>query len=120
MSAIETVSLNHRPLLPERRDMGIGIVGAGFIVRDCHLVAYVEAGFRVAGITSRSIDKAREVAASSRIASCLRVARADAGRSQQSRSSTSPFLPTNSRESLTGCWHTGGECGESSLRSRWP
>ena len=62
MSAIETVSLNHRPLLPERRDMGIGIVGAGFIVRDCHLVAYVEAGFRVAGITSRSIDKAREVA----------------------------------------------------------
>ena len=62
MSAIETVSLNHRPLLPERRDMGIGIVGAGFIVRDCHLVAYAEAGFRVAGITSRSIDKAREVA----------------------------------------------------------
>jgi predicted dehydrogenase len=56
-------NLNHRPLLPERRDVGIGIVGAGFIVRDCHLVAYAEAGFRVAGITSRSINKAREVAA---------------------------------------------------------
>ena len=56
MNAIETVSLNYRPLLPERRDMGIGVVGAGFIVRDCHLVAYAEAGFRVAGITSRSID----------------------------------------------------------------
>ena len=63
MSAIETATLNHRPLLPERRDVGIGVVGAGFIVRDCHLVAYAEAGFRVAGITSRSIDKAREVAA---------------------------------------------------------
>ena len=63
MSAIETANLNHRSLLPERRDVGIGVVGAGFIVRDCHLVAYAEAGFRVAGITSRSIDKAREVAA---------------------------------------------------------
>ena len=71
MSAIETVSLNHRPHLPERRDMGIGIVGAGFIVRDCHLVAYAEAGFRVAGITSRSIDKAREVAEAARIAARL-------------------------------------------------
>jgi predicted dehydrogenase len=63
MSAIETVNLDHRPLLPEQRDVGIGVVGAGFIVRDCHLVAYAEAGFRVAGITSRSLDKAREVAA---------------------------------------------------------
>ena len=63
MNAIETANLNHRPLLPERRDVGIGVVGAGFIVRDCHLVAYAEAGFRVAGITSRSINKAREVAA---------------------------------------------------------
>ena len=63
MSANETATLNHRPLLPERRDVGIGVVGAGFIVRDCHLVAYAEAGFRVVGITSRSIDKAREVAA---------------------------------------------------------
>jgi predicted dehydrogenase len=62
MSAIETANLNHRPLLPERRDVGIGVVGAGFIVRDCHLVAYADAGFRVVGITSRSIDKAREVA----------------------------------------------------------
>ena len=44
-----------RPLarLPERRDLGIGVVGAGFIVRDCHLVAYAAAGFPVVGITSR-------------------------------------------------------------------
>ncbi len=54
--------LNHCPLPVSRRDVGIGVVGAGFIVRDCHLVAYAEAGFRVVGITSRSIEKAREVA----------------------------------------------------------
>ena len=30
---------NHLPILPDR-DVGIGVVGAGFIVRDCHLVAY--------------------------------------------------------------------------------
>ena len=27
---------------PSDRDVGIGVVGAGFIVRDCHLVAYAE------------------------------------------------------------------------------
>ncbi len=52
----------HLPKWPARRDVGIGVVGAGFIVRDCHLVAYNEAGFRVVGITSRSLDRAREVA----------------------------------------------------------
>jgi predicted dehydrogenase len=49
--------------MPRSRDRGIGIVGAGFIVRDCHLVAYAEAGFRVVGLTSRNLDRAREVAA---------------------------------------------------------
>ncbi len=51
------------PVFPEKRDVGIGIVGAGFIVRDCHLVAYQQAGFRVVGITSRTVATAREVAA---------------------------------------------------------
>jgi predicted dehydrogenase len=41
---------------------GIGIVGAGFIVRDCHLVAYHNAGYRVVGITSRTRARAEEVA----------------------------------------------------------
>ena len=41
----------------------IGVVGAGFIVRDCHLVAYRDAGFRVVGLTSRTLETAREVAA---------------------------------------------------------
>ncbi len=39
------------------------MVGAGFIVRDCHLVAYAAAAYRVVGITSRTIATAREVAA---------------------------------------------------------
>ena len=53
---------DYLPAMPSRRDWGIGVVGAGFIVRDCHLVAYAEAGFRVVGLTSRSPDRAREVA----------------------------------------------------------
>ena len=48
--------------LPES-DLGIGVVGAGFIVRDCHLVAYTDAGYRVVGITSRTIETAQQVAA---------------------------------------------------------
>jgi len=55
--------LGHLPDLPDRRDLGIGVVGAGFIVRDCHLVAYRSAGFKVVGLTSRTIETAREVAA---------------------------------------------------------
>jgi predicted dehydrogenase len=48
--------------MPERRDLKIGVVGAGFIVRDCHLVAYERAGFPVAGIVSRTRERAEEVA----------------------------------------------------------
>ena len=50
-----------RPEVPDR--LGIGVVGAGFIVRDCHLVAYADAGYRVVGITSRTRSTAEEVAA---------------------------------------------------------
>jgi predicted dehydrogenase len=61
---METIdSLNQRPERPQRHDAGIGVVGAGFIVRDCHLVAYAEASYRVIGITSRSVATAEEVAA---------------------------------------------------------
>lgn len=44
--------------LPERRDYRIGILGSGFIVSDCHLVAYRKAGFNPVAIASRSRDKA--------------------------------------------------------------
>ncbi len=60
--------LNHRPPPPAGRELGIGAVGAGFIMRDCHLPAYAAAGYRVVGITSRSLDRARETAAINRIA----------------------------------------------------
>lgn len=63
MAALRDVVLNHLPDMPLNRDrLGIGIVGAGFIVRDCHLVAYANAGFRVEAITSRTRETAEEVA----------------------------------------------------------
>jgi len=48
---------------PSRCDFGIGAIGAGFIMRDVQLPAYARAGFHVAGITSRTPEIAREVAA---------------------------------------------------------
>ncbi len=54
---------DHLAPMPVDLGQGIGIVGAGFIVRDCHLVAYADAGFKVVGITSRTGAGARGVAA---------------------------------------------------------
>lgn len=62
MPGVELEKGAHLPEWPARRDVGIGVVGAGFIVRDCHLVAYAQAGFRVVGITSRTLEHAQEVA----------------------------------------------------------
>jgi predicted dehydrogenase len=47
---------------PLRTDFRIGVVGAGFIVRDIQLVAYRNAGYHVVGIASRSAEVAQEVA----------------------------------------------------------
>ena len=47
--------------LPDRRDVRIGCVGAGFIMADCQLVAYRNAGLNPVAISSRSESKAREV-----------------------------------------------------------
>jgi len=63
LQEIQDLTLDHQLSLPGGLDaLGIGVVGAGFIVRDCHLVAYQQAGFRVVGITSRTVSKAEEVA----------------------------------------------------------
>src|SRR5262245_40862468 len=61
------LSLNYRPRLPRRTDWRIGCAGAGFIMRDCHLVAYRQAGFNPVAIASRNPDTARAVAAQHRI-----------------------------------------------------
>lgn len=47
---------------PIRCDFGIGAIGAGFIMRDVQLPAYLDAGFEVVGIMSRTSEIAREVA----------------------------------------------------------
>jgi predicted dehydrogenase len=56
------LQLNYLPRLPQRKDFGIGCIGAGFIMRDCHLVAYRQAGFRPVAIASRNPARGREVA----------------------------------------------------------
>jgi predicted dehydrogenase len=55
--------LNIHPTLPRRKDWRIGCAGAGFIMRDCHLVAYRNAGFNPVAIASRNPATARDVAA---------------------------------------------------------
>jgi predicted dehydrogenase len=51
-----------QPPLPRRKDFRIGIIGSGFIVNDCHLVAYRKAGFNPVAIASRSRERAALVA----------------------------------------------------------
>ena len=48
--------------MPRRRDFRIGVLGSGFIVNDCHLVAYRRAGFNPVVIASRTPERAAEAA----------------------------------------------------------
>lgn len=57
------LALNIRPTLPRRKDWRIGCAGAGFIVADCHLVAYRAAGFNPVAVASRKPETARAVGA---------------------------------------------------------
>lgn len=56
------MSIPHQPVLP-KSPRPIVILGAGGIVRDAHLPAYRKAGFPVAGIYNRTIERARKLAA---------------------------------------------------------
>jgi predicted dehydrogenase len=56
------LNLDYLPRLPRRADFRIGCIGAGFIMRNCHLVAYRQAGFNPVAIASRNPDHARAVA----------------------------------------------------------
>ncbi|WP_257009842.1 Gfo/Idh/MocA family oxidoreductase [Evansella halocellulosilytica] len=56
------LELNVEPELPKRKDYRIGCIGSGFIMRDCHLVAYKDGGLNAYGIASRTYENAKEVA----------------------------------------------------------
>ena len=56
------MDLNIHSPLPRRKDWRIGILGSGFIVNDCHLVAYRKAGFNPVAIASRTTQNAAKVA----------------------------------------------------------
>lgn len=61
------LDLQYQPRLPKRRDFRIGCVGAGFIMANCHLVAYRQAGFNPVAIASRNPGTAQLVADRHRI-----------------------------------------------------
>lgn len=56
------LNIEYLPRLPKKSDYGIGCIGSGFIMRDCHLVAYNNAGFNPVAIASRTRAHAEETA----------------------------------------------------------
>lgn len=56
------LSFDYLPRMPKNKHFAIGCIGAGFIMADCHLVAYKAAGFNPVAIASRSPETTREVA----------------------------------------------------------
>jgi len=56
------VDLNLYPTLPNKKDFRIGVLGSGFIVNECHLVAYRKAGFNPVAIASRDREHAAKAA----------------------------------------------------------
>jgi len=56
-------ALEYLPRMPRDKSPAIGCVGSGFIMADCHLVAYRQAGFNPLAITARDFDRAAAVAA---------------------------------------------------------
>ena len=55
-------TLDYLPRMPRRLDTRIGCIGAGFIMADCHLVAYRSSGFNPVAISSRNPETARAAA----------------------------------------------------------
>jgi predicted dehydrogenase len=66
-SAKQGIELDIYPMLPESLEHPIGCIGAGFIMADCHLVAYRKAGLNTVAIASRRETQASEVAKRHRI-----------------------------------------------------
>ncbi len=57
------IQLDYLPRLPQNLKMEIGCIGSGFIMADCHLVAYRKAGFNPVAIASRNHANSKAVAA---------------------------------------------------------
>src|SRR4029434_5630786 len=55
------IQLDYLPKLPKHKDTHIGCIGSGFIMADCHLVAYRKAGFNPVAIASRTPTHAKSV-----------------------------------------------------------
>jgi predicted dehydrogenase len=64
------LALDYLPRLPRDKSVGIGLVGAGFIVRDCHLKAYRQAGFNPVAIAARDPAKVKAVAEAHGVPRC--------------------------------------------------
>lgn len=60
--ASRTPTLDYQPRLPRQKDVPIGCIGSGFIMADCHLVAYRQAKFNPVAIASRLPAHARQIA----------------------------------------------------------
>ncbi|MCG8649697.1 MAG: Gfo/Idh/MocA family oxidoreductase [Pirellulales bacterium] len=64
--------LDYLPAFPKKRKVGIGCIGSGFIMADCHLVAYRAARLNPVAIASKRYNRAKQVAQRHDIASAYR------------------------------------------------
>lgn len=64
--------LGHQAKRPAKCDYKIGAIGAGFIMRDVHLVAYRNAGFPVAAICGANVEEAVAAAKAANVARVYR------------------------------------------------
>ena len=87
------MNLDYLPRMPENRAVGIGCVGTGFIMADCHLVAYRQAGFRPVAIFGRNVEHAHAVAARHQVCACTTLSKRWSP-IPRSKRSTWPFRPT--------------------------
>src|SRR5215213_9557865 len=62
MSTIADKELNYLPRLPKNKSFRIGCIGSGFIMADCHLVAYEQVGFNPVAISGRTRSNTEKVA----------------------------------------------------------
>src|SRR5437763_10495886 len=56
------IELDYLPRMPKDKSVAIGCIGSGFIMADCHLVAYRNNGFNPVAIASRNRKNSEAVA----------------------------------------------------------